>query len=47
LYTLLDAIKKEDFETERIERFRDMFFDNLDGNSSQRIADLIYKCLKE
>jgi CDP-glycerol glycerophosphotransferase (TagB/SpsB family) len=47
LYTLLDAIKKEDFEAERIERFRDMFFDNLDGNSSQRIADLIYKCLKE
>ncbi len=47
LYTLLDAIKKEDFETERVERFRDMFFDNLDGNSSQRIADLIYKCLEE
>ena len=46
LYTLLEAIKNEDFETEKIERFRNMFFDDLDGNSSQRIADLIYKCLK-
>lgn len=46
LYTLLEAIKNEDFETEKIARFRDMFFDNLDGQSSKRIADLIYKCLK-
>lgn len=46
LYKLLQAIKEEDFETEKIERFRNMFFDDLDGNSSQRIADLIYKCLE-
>ena len=42
---LLKAILEEDFETEKIAAFRDMFFDNLDGKSSQRIADLIYKCL--
>lgn len=47
LYTLLEAIKNEDYEIERIDAFRDMFFDHLDGNSSQRIADLIYKCVKE
>lgn len=46
LYTLLEAIKEEDFETEKIERFRNMFFDNLDGKSSERIAELIYKCLE-
>lgn len=46
LYTLLEAIKNEDFETEKIEKFRNMFFDELDGNSSQRIADLIYKCIE-
>lgn len=46
LYTLLQAIKEEDFETEKIERFKNMFFDDLDGKSSQRIADLIYKCLE-
>ena len=46
LYSLIKAIKEEDYEAEKIEKFRDMFFDNLDGNSSQRIADLIYKCLE-
>lgn len=46
LYTLLQAIKEEDFETEKIERFRNMFFDDLDGKSSERIANLIYKCLE-
>lgn len=46
LYTLLQAIKEEDFEAEKIERFRNMFFDDLDGKSSERIAKLIYKCLE-
>ena len=46
LYALLKAIQEEDFETEKIERFRNMFFDDFDGQSSQRIADLIYKCLE-
>ena len=42
LYELLQAIKEEDFEMEKIERFRNMFFDDLDGKSSERI----YKCLE-
>ena len=46
LYTLLQAILEEDFEQEKIERFRDMFFDDLDGKSSERIAQLIYKCVE-
>ncbi|MBR2279416.1 MAG: CDP-glycerol glycerophosphotransferase family protein [Ruminococcus sp.] len=46
LYELLQAIKEEDFEMEKIERFRNMFFDDLDGKSSERIAQLIYKCLE-
>lgn len=46
LYTLLQAILNEDFETEKIERFRNMFFDDLDGKSSERIANLIYKCIE-
>ena len=43
----MDAIKNEDYEAEKIAPFRDMFFDKLDGNSSQRIADLICDCLKK
>ena len=43
---LMNAILNEDFEAEKIAAFRDMFFDNLDGKSSERIADLICKCLK-
>ena len=47
LTSLLNAIKNEDFDSEKIPQFRDMFFENLDGKSSQRIAELIYKALKE
>ena len=45
--TLLDSILNEDYCAEKIAPFRDMFFENLDGKSSQRIAALIYKALKE
>lgn len=45
--SLMDAVKSGDYEQEKIKPFRDMFFDKLDGNSSQRIADLIYECLKK
>ncbi len=44
---LITAILEEDYEADRIPAFRDMFFDNLDGNSSQRIADLIYSLVKK
>lgn len=43
----MDAIKNQDFETEKIEAFKTRFFDDLDGKSSQRTADLIYKALHE
>ncbi len=45
--TLLDSILNEDYCTEKIDPFRDMFFENLDGKSTDRIATLIYKALKE
>lgn len=44
--TLMEAIKSGDYEAEKIAAFRDMFFDDLDGKSSERIAGLIYDCLK-
>lgn len=44
---LIDAINKEDYCTERIEPFADMFFDHRDGNSTQRVVDLIYENLNK
>lgn len=41
------AIQENDFETEKIESFKTRFFDDLDGKSSQRTVDLIYKALRE
>lgn len=43
---LIDVINKGDFCTERIEPFADMFFDNKDGKSTERVVNLIYDCLK-
>lgn len=43
----ITAIQENDFETEKIESFKTRFFDDLDGKSSQRTVDLIYKALKE
>lgn len=43
---LIDCIDKEDYCTERIKPFADMFFDNKDGKSTDRVVNLIYKCLK-
>lgn len=43
----IEAMKKKDFETEKIETFKTRFFDDLDGKSSQRTVDLIYKALKK
>lgn len=40
------AIKNNNLETEKIQKFKTRFFDHLDGKSSQRVADLIYKELK-
>lgn len=43
----MEAIKNKDFETEKIKTFKTRFFDDLDGRSSQRTVDLIYKALKK
>ena len=42
---LIEAVKKGDFESEKIAPFRDRFFDGKGGKSSQRTVDLIYKSL--
>ena len=41
------AIKKQDFEAEKIASFKTRFFDDLDGKSTQRTVDLIYRALQE
>ena len=41
------AIKESDFETEKISSFKTRFFDDLDGKSSKRTADLVYKALEK
>lgn len=42
---LLRSIKANDFSEEKIEGFKNKFFDHLDGKSSQRVADLILQNL--
>ncbi len=42
---LIEAINREDYCTERIKPFAEMFFDKRDGNSTQRVVDLIYDSL--
>ena len=43
---LIDSIRKEDYCTEKIQPFADMFFDYRDGRSTQRVVKLIYDNLK-
>lgn len=43
---LIDTIKNNDYCTEKIKPFADMFFDYRDGKSTQRVVNLIYKCLE-
>lgn len=44
---LIDSIKNEDYNTEKIEPFADMFFDYRDGKSTERVTKLIYSALEE
>lgn len=44
---LTDAVNKGDFEEYKIEPFKHKFFTELDGKSSQRVADAVIKALKE
>ena len=43
---IVNAIRNEDFHTENMKKFKELFFDHLDGKSSARIADLIEKEIK-
>ncbi len=43
---LTEAINKEDFCTERISPFADIFFDNRDGKATDRVVKLLYDNLK-
>ncbi len=46
LEQLISAIKKNDFCTEKIKPFADMFFDHRDGKSTERVVKLIKDNLK-
>lgn len=43
---LVQAVKEKDFEEERRASFKERFFDQLDGKSSERVASFIIKCIK-
>ncbi len=44
---LVESICEKDFEQQRVDGFKNKFFDHLDGKSSQRVADLILENLKD
>lgn len=43
---LITAVKNRDFDYEKVGAFKTKFFDNLDGNSSKRVADEILKTVR-
>ena len=43
---LIDSIKNKDFEEFKIKDFKDKFFDDKDGKSTERIVNYISKCLE-
>ncbi|MCQ2481796.1 MAG: CDP-glycerol glycerophosphotransferase family protein, partial [Clostridia bacterium] len=42
---LINAVNEGDFEKEKIPAFRDKFFTDTDGKSSQRVADKIIEAV--
>ena len=44
---VINAILNEDFETEKISKFKNRFFDDLDGKSTERVVDMICNLLGE
>ena len=42
---LITAVRNNDFESEKVENFKHKFFDDIDGKSSQRVADKIISLL--
>ena len=45
--SLIEAIEKNDFESEKIDAFKHKFFDELDGKAGQRVADLVTGLLEK
>jgi len=43
---LINAIINQDFEAEKIDKFKDKFFEELDGKSSKRVLNLVYDLLE-
>lgn len=39
---LVEAVRSEDYEAEKLSQFRTRFFDDLDGKSTERVVKLIY-----
>ncbi|MBR6512752.1 MAG: CDP-glycerol glycerophosphotransferase family protein, partial [Clostridia bacterium] len=42
---VIEAIKNNDFETERIKPFKEKFFDHFDGKSTERVVEMIKELL--
>jgi CDP-glycerol glycerophosphotransferase (TagB/SpsB family) len=42
---LINAIINQDFEAEKIDKFKDKFFEELDGKSAKRVLNLVYDLL--
>lgn len=44
---IVESIGQDDYEQEKVETFKHRFFDQLDGKSSERVADFIMNLLEE
>ena len=42
---ILDSLKNNDFETDKIYSFKKKFFDNFDGKSGRRVSEFIEKLM--
>ena len=47
LEDVINAVNNEDFCTEKIAPFADMFFDKRDGKATDRVVKLLYSCLNK
>lgn len=46
LQELIDAVNHQDYGLEKMEEFKNLFFDQLDGKASERVADLILQTIE-
>ena len=44
---IIQSVRGEEYEQEKIESFKHRFFDDLDGRSSERVADFVLSLLNE